>query len=130
MFAPLNLEGKVAVVIGGTSGMGRAISVGLAEAGADVVACSRRRDAAETTALESKAADGDRCRRADVADRKALIAAREAVLAGIGHIDILINCAGIIKRTPALEIPEEEWDSILETNLTALCALARCLRPQ
>lgn len=130
MFAPLNLEGKVAVVMGGTSGIGSAISVGLAEAGADVVACSRRSDAVEKTALEI-----ERCGRrslrveADVADRKSLVAAREAVLAGLGRVDILINCAGIIKRTPALDLGEDEWDSILETNLTGTLRSCQVFAP-
>jgi NAD(P)-dependent dehydrogenase (short-subunit alcohol dehydrogenase family) len=130
MFAPLSLEGKVAVVMGGTSGIGRAISLGLAEAGADVVSCSRRMDAVEAIAQEIE----NRGRRslriaADVANRASLAAARDALLAEFGRVDILINCAGMIKRTPALDIPEDEWDSILETNLTGTLRSCQIFAP-
>lgn len=130
MFKPLDLTGKVAVVMGGTSGIGSALSVGLAEAGADVVACSRRVDAVEQTALAIEQR-GRRTLRitADVADRASLTAARDAILAELGHIDILINCAGRIKRTPALELPEEEWDAILETNLTGTLRSCQVFAP-
>jgi NAD(P)-dependent dehydrogenase (short-subunit alcohol dehydrogenase family) len=119
MYQGLNLAGRVAVVMGGTSGIGKALSIGLAEAGADVVACSRRREASEPIAEEIESR-GKRTLRlaADVTDRASLTAARDSILAEFGHIDILINCAGRIKRIPALEIPEEEWSLTLETNLT------------
>jgi len=55
---------------------------------------------------------------ADVTDRRSLEAARDAVVTGFGKLDILVNCAGRIKRTPVLDLPEEEWNGILETNLT------------
>ena len=131
MFAPLSLEGKIAVVMGGTSGIGRAISVGLAEAGADVVSCSRRPDAVEETAREIECR-GRRSLRviADVADRESLIAARDAVIQGLGSIDILINCAGKIKRTAALDLPEDEWDSVLETNLTGTLRACQVFAPE
>lgn len=115
----LDLTGKVAVVVGGTAGIGRALTLGLAEAGADVVACARTKEAVEATAAEIEA-KGRRSLRAtaDVTDRKSLEAARDAVLAAFGKIDILVNCAGRIKRTKILDLGEEEWNGILETNLT------------
>jgi NAD(P)-dependent dehydrogenase (short-subunit alcohol dehydrogenase family) len=115
----LDLTGKVAVVLGGTAGIGRALSLGMAEAGADVVACARHAEAVETTAAEIEAR-GRRTVRAtaDVTDRASLEKARDAVLATLGRIDILVNCAGRIKRTPILDLPEEEWNGIVETNLT------------
>jgi len=115
----LDLTKRVAVVMGGTSGIGRALSLGMAEAGADVVACSRGRDAVEKTAVEIEA-KGRRTLRvpADVTDRPSLEKARDAVLAAFGQVDILVNCAGRIKRTPVLDLPEEEWNGIVETNLT------------
>lgn len=130
MFRPLSLEGKVAVVMGGTSGIGRAISLGLADAGADVVSCSRRVDAVEAIAHEIESR-GRRSLRiaADVTNRASLGAARDALLAGFGRVDILINSAGIIKRTPALDIPEEEWASILETNLTGTLRSCQVFAP-
>lgn len=115
----LELTGKVAVVLGGTAGIGRALSLGMAEAGADVIACARSADKVEATAAEIEA-KGRRTIRAaaDVCDRASLEAARDAVLAAFGRVDILVNCAGRIKRTPVLDLPEEEWNGIVETNLT------------
>jgi NAD(P)-dependent dehydrogenase (short-subunit alcohol dehydrogenase family) len=115
----LDLTGKVAVVLGGTAGIGRAFSLGMAEAGADVVACARTAETVEATAKEIEAR-GRRTVRAtaDVTDRASLEKARDAVLGAFGKIDILVNCAGRIKRTPILDLSEEEWSGILETNLT------------
>ncbi len=115
----LDLSGRVAVVLGGTSGIGRALARGLAEAGADVVACARTPEAVEATALEIEAR-GRRTIRAtaDVTDRASLESARQAVLAAFGHIDILVNSAGRIKRAPTLDLAEADWNGIVETNLT------------
>jgi NAD(P)-dependent dehydrogenase (short-subunit alcohol dehydrogenase family) len=130
MYRPLSLEGKVAVVMGGTSGIGNALSLGLAQAGADVIACSRRADAVEATAARVEAA-GRRTLRvtADVLDRDSILRARDAVLAAFGRIDILINCAGSIRRKPTLEVAEEEWDAILETNLTGTLRACQIFAP-
>jgi NAD(P)-dependent dehydrogenase (short-subunit alcohol dehydrogenase family) len=109
----------VAVVLGGTSGLGRAIAMGLGEAGADLVASSRRPDVVEDTA---KAIEGQGRRTlrvtSDVSDRGSLERLRDAVLQAFGRVDILVNAAGRTKRTPSLEVSEEEWGAILETNLT------------
>ena len=115
----LDLAGRVAVVTGGTAGIGRALALGLCDAGADVVACARTAEAVEKTAAEIEAR-GRRTIRAtaDVTDRASLERAKDATLAAFGRIDILVNCAGRIKRTPILDLPEEEWNGILETNLT------------
>jgi NAD(P)-dependent dehydrogenase (short-subunit alcohol dehydrogenase family) len=115
----LDLTGRVAVVTGGTSGIGRALSLGLAQAGADVVAFARTAEAVDKTAAEIEAL-GRRTIRAtaDVTDRASLEKARDATLAAFGRIDVLVNCAGRIKRTPVLQLSEEEWSGILETNLT------------
>jgi len=115
----LDLTGKVAVVVGGTAGIGRALALGLAEAGADVVATARTRETVDATAAEIEAR-GRRTIRvtADVTERASLEAARDAALAALGRIDVLVNCAGRIKRTPVLELSEQEWSGILETNLT------------
>src|SRR3954470_17435861 len=95
----LNLEGRTAVVLGGTSGIGRAISLGLADAGADVIAAARR--AAEiAAAADAIEAAGRKTLRlpADVTDRRSLEALRDATLAAFGKVDILVNCAGKTKR--------------------------------
>jgi NAD(P)-dependent dehydrogenase (short-subunit alcohol dehydrogenase family) len=117
-FAPLDLTGKVVVVTGGTSGIGRALSVGLAEAGADVVPTARRADLVETVAADIEAR-GRRTLRvpSDVTDRASLEAVREAVLRGLGRVDVLVNCAGRTKREPTLDQSEADWQAILDTNL-------------
>ena len=115
----LSLEGKVAVVTGGTSGIGRALSLGLAEAGADVIATARRQQQVDETAHEIEARGRETLRlSSDVCDRASLDKLLAATLEKFGKVDILINCAGKIKRTPTLSVSEEEWDDILNTNLT------------
>jgi NAD(P)-dependent dehydrogenase (short-subunit alcohol dehydrogenase family) len=114
-----NLEGKTAVVIGGTSGIGRALSLGLADAGADVIASSRRQAQVDEAAAEIERRGRQALRLcSDVRDRASLEELLSASLQRFAKIDILINCAGIIKRTPTLTMPEEEWDDVLDTNLT------------
>ena len=114
-----SLEGKVAVVAGGTSGIGRALSLGLAQAGADVIATARRIQLVKETAAAIEAL-GRRTLRisSDVGDRASLEQVLKAALDRFGKVDILVNCAGIIKRAPTLDFPEEEWTNILNTNLT------------
>jgi NAD(P)-dependent dehydrogenase (short-subunit alcohol dehydrogenase family) len=115
----LSLEGKIAVITGGTSGIGRALSLGFADAGADVVASARRQQQVDETAAEIEARGRQTLRLAsDVCDRASLEALLAAVLDRFGRVDILVNCAGKIKRTPTLTMPEEEWTDILNTNLT------------
>jgi NAD(P)-dependent dehydrogenase (short-subunit alcohol dehydrogenase family) len=115
----LSLEGKIAVVTGGTSGIGRALSLGLADAGADVIASARRQQQVDETAIEIEARGRQTLRlTSDVCDRASLERLLAATLGRFGKVDILINCAGKIKRTPTLTVPEEEWSEILNTNLT------------
>lgn len=114
-----SLEGRVAVVTGGTSGIGLALVRGLAEAGADVVPMSRRKEQVDAAADEVEQR-GRRAVRvtADVSDRASLQAALDATVEQLGKVDILVNCAGITKRTPTLDLGDEEWSGIIETNLT------------
>jgi NAD(P)-dependent dehydrogenase (short-subunit alcohol dehydrogenase family) len=115
----LSLENKVAVVTGGTSGIGRALSLGLADAGADVIATARRRKQVDDTAAEVEKLGRQTLRlTSDVSDRSSLEEVLTGALDRFGKVDILINCAGRIKRTPTLTMPEEEWTAILDTNLT------------
>jgi len=114
-----SLDGKVAVVVGGTSGIGRAISLGLADVGADVIATSRREKQVEDTASEIEARGRQTLRMtSDVSDRAPLEKLRDAALARFGKVDIFVNCAGMIKRRPTLDMPVSEWNQILDTNLT------------
>jgi NAD(P)-dependent dehydrogenase (short-subunit alcohol dehydrogenase family) len=120
-FRPLDLSGRVAVVIGGTSGIGRAIAHGLAEAGADVVPTSRRSEQVESTAKEIEQR-GRRSLRitSDVADRKSLEQLLQKSVSAFGKVHILVNSAGKTKRTPTIDVPESEWNDIMETNLTGV----------
>jgi NAD(P)-dependent dehydrogenase (short-subunit alcohol dehydrogenase family) len=118
-YAPLELTGRVAVVVGGTSGIGRAIAHGLAEAGADVVPTSRRMEQVEAAAAEIE----ERGRRTlrvttDVSDRATLEAALDACVEAFGRVDILVNSAGRTKRAPTLDFDDGDWQDILDTNLT------------
>jgi NAD(P)-dependent dehydrogenase (short-subunit alcohol dehydrogenase family) len=114
-----DLTGRIAVVVGGTSGIGRAIANGLAEAGANVIPTGRRADMVEVAAEEIEV-HGRRSLRisSDVLDRPSLQALLDAAVAEFGKVDILVNAAGRTKRTPFLDVEESEWNEILETNLT------------
>ncbi|AXC11565.1 putative gluconate dehydrogenase [Acidisarcina polymorpha] len=114
-----SLHGKTAVVLGGTSGIGRTLSLGLADAGADVIASARRQQQVEETADEIEQRGRKSLRlTADMSDRGSLERLLAATLDAFGDVHILINCAGRIKRTPTLTMPEDEWASIIDTNLT------------
>ncbi len=116
-----DLAGRVAVVIGGTSGLGRALAIGLAEAGADVVPTGRRSDRMDEvcTALESLGRKTLR-QPADVSSRASIDALRDAVLEGLGRVDILLNAAGRTFRKPTREVSEPEWEDLMDTNVTGI----------
>ena len=118
-YTSFDLSGRTAVVVGGTSGIGRTIALGLAEAGADVVPSARRAEMVEETAKKIEAL-GRRSLRvaADVLDRPSLEVLLDRTVAEFGKVDILVYAAGRTKRTPFLEVEESEWSEILETNLT------------
>ncbi len=114
-----NLEGRVAVVLGGTSGIGRAIALGLAEAGADVVASGRREALVADLAAEIEKLGRKTLRQTvDASSRASIDALRDAVLHQLGRVDILVNSAGQIFRKPTTAITESEWNGILDVNLT------------
>src|SRR5207302_3258882 len=102
-------------------GIGRAIALGLAEAGADVVPSSRRAEQVEVAAKEIEQR-GRRTLRAtsDVGNRASLEQLLRSAISALGKVDILVNSAGKTKRTPTLDVPESEWNDILETNLTGV----------
>jgi NAD(P)-dependent dehydrogenase (short-subunit alcohol dehydrogenase family) len=125
MYKQLDLAGKVAVVVGGSSGIGKVLALGLAKGGADVVSSARRKDLVDELAGEIEAL-GKRSLRVtcDVADRSSLERLLKACLDAFGKVDILVNAAGVTKRAPTLDYKEEDWNRILETNLTG--ALRAC----
>ena len=114
-----SLRERVAVVVGGTSGIGRVLALGLADAGAHVVASARRADLVEGVAALIEAR-GVRTLAApsDVTDRASLVSLRSKVMEAFGQIDVLVNCAGRTKRGPTLDFSEQDWNDILECNLT------------
>jgi len=117
-YSRLELDGKVAIVIGGSSGIGRSIACGLAEAGADVVPTARRLEQVEATAAEIEAL-GRRSLRvtSDVTDRGSLNNVLSAVVEAFGKVDILVNSAGYNQRAPTLDLPEAHWNRLIDTNL-------------
>jgi NAD(P)-dependent dehydrogenase (short-subunit alcohol dehydrogenase family) len=113
------LSGRVAVVVGGTSGIGRALALGLADAGATVVVTARRAAQVDEVASEIEARGRPTLRMtADVTDQASLVGVRDACLAAFDHIDILICAAGVTERVPSLEMPGDDWQRVLDTNVT------------
>src|SRR5215470_11366637 len=124
----LDLNGKTAIVIGGTSGIGLEMAKGLAQAGADVVATGRRVDLVQAAAKEIRAL-GRRSLEVpcDVTEESTITTLLKATCDEFGSVQILVNCAGRTKRTPTLELPDAEWNSILETNLTGTLRACRVI---
>jgi NAD(P)-dependent dehydrogenase (short-subunit alcohol dehydrogenase family) len=125
-FPALDLTDRIAVVIGATSGIGKAIALGLADAGADVVPTGRRAKLAKEAANEIEA----RGRRslamaADVSDSGSLQALADATIKKFGKVDILVNAAGRTVRRPTLEVSDSEWNEIMDTNLTGMLRACR-----
>jgi NAD(P)-dependent dehydrogenase (short-subunit alcohol dehydrogenase family) len=125
-FSGLDLSGRTAVVVGATSGIGRAIAIALADAGADVVPTGRRTNLARETADEIET----RGRRslamsADVQDLDSLQALGQAVIEKFGKVDILVNAAGRTVRRPTIDVSDAEWNAILDTNLTGTLRACR-----
>jgi NAD(P)-dependent dehydrogenase (short-subunit alcohol dehydrogenase family) len=125
-FPALDLTDRIAVVIGATSGIGKAIALGLADAGADVVPAGRRAKLAKEAASEVEA----RGRRslamaADVSDSGSLQALADATIKKFGKVDILVNAAGRTVRRPTLEVSDSEWNEIMDTNLTGMLRACR-----
>jgi NAD(P)-dependent dehydrogenase (short-subunit alcohol dehydrogenase family) len=115
----LSLQDRVAVVIGGTSGIGRTLALGLAEAGAEVVATGRRQAEVDAVSAElRKLGRRTVAQTCDVVERRSLEDLRARVVESLGKVDVLVNCAGRTKKVPTLEMSDEDWDAILETNLT------------
>src|SRR5678809_93004 len=116
-YSPLELNGKVAVVVGGTSGIGRAIAHGFAQAGADVIPTSRRAEQVEQTAREIEEL-GRRSLRvtSDVSEHASLERVLREAIGAFGKLDILVNSPGQTKRAPTIYFSEDDWNAIIDTN--------------
>lgn len=126
-----DLSGRVAVVLGGTSGLGKAISVGLAAHGASVVPGGRRADAVASVCEEIKRLGSQTLETTvDVTDQQSITRFRDASLRELGgHIDILVNAAGITFRKPTMDVSDEEWSLLFDTNLEGVlhaCQIFHC----
>jgi 2-deoxy-D-gluconate 3-dehydrogenase len=119
------LDGAVALVTGASAGLGAAMAVALAEAGADVVAHGNSRSPAGTCARIERTGRRAVPITGDLGDRTVSARLVDDTVAALGRIDILINNAGIIRRTPAVEHTDEDWDRVMEINLTSAFRLAR-----
>ncbi len=125
-----DLTGKTAVVVGGTSGIGRVLALGLADAGADVVATARREHLVDEVATEIERR-GRRTLRmaADVADEGALAALRDTVIMAFGQVDVVLSCAGTTRRAPTLDMDTAEWQRIVDVNLTGTLRAFKAFAP-
>jgi len=114
-----DLTGRVAVISGGSIGLGRQMAEGLAEMGANLVLCARKKERCEQAAEELRALGVDTLALAcDVTNKTAIEAVVDATLAKFGRIDILVNNAGVSWGAPVEEMTLEQWDKVLSTNLT------------
>jgi gluconate 5-dehydrogenase len=124
--ALFDLTGKVALVTGSSSGLGRSIARGIGEAGATVVVNGRRADRLKQTVAEFRAAGLDaHAWRFDVTSEPAVTEAVAAIEAEVGPIGILVNNAGIQRRAPLVDMPAETWDEVLAHNLTSVFIVGR-----
>ncbi|WP_225336383.1 SDR family NAD(P)-dependent oxidoreductase [Halomicrobium urmianum] len=115
---PVTVEGKTAVVIGATSGIGRAIALGFAEEGANVVATSRTEERVERTAEEIRERGADTIEvTCDVTDRESIRELRDATIEEFGDVDILVNSPSYIARKGVADVTEEEWDQVFDVQL-------------
>jgi 3-oxoacyl-[acyl-carrier protein] reductase len=125
------LSGKVALVTGGSRGIGRAITLALAGQGCQVFCCYRSDHAAAEQLCQEAAAQGWRvtATQADVSERSAVDALVADLLAQHSRMDILVNNAGLFPRTPVVEMSDDEWERVLRTNLTGAFYCARAVLP-
>jgi NAD(P)-dependent dehydrogenase (short-subunit alcohol dehydrogenase family) len=123
----LDLSNRVAVVIGGTSGIGRAIAIGLVQHGADVVPTGRRANHLEEV-CRSIDETGRRTLHqvTDIGDRASIDSLRDRVVQEFGRVDILVNAAGYTFKQPAIKLCEEQWSAIMDTNVTGALRTCQC----
>jgi NAD(P)-dependent dehydrogenase (short-subunit alcohol dehydrogenase family) len=125
-----DLTGRTAVVVGGTSGIGRVLALGLADAGADVVATARRQALVDEVAAEIERRGRRTLKIAtDVGDEASLASMRDAVIRAWGRVDIVVSCAGMTRRAPTLEMDTAEWQRIVDVNLTGTLRAYKAFAP-
>ena len=122
-----SLQGRVALVTGASRGLGAAMAMGLAQAGADIVLHDRAESCDSERAIIERTGVRTCCLKADLSDRGAADAMAEAAIKTMGRVDILVNNAGIIRRTPAVDFSDADWDDVIEVNLTAVFRLCRAV---
>ncbi len=117
----MDLSGRVVAVIGGTSGIGRELSIGLAHAGANVVPTGRREGLVDEVCAAVESTGATTLRHAcDVGSRQSIDEFRDAVLAQFGRVDVLLNAAGRTFRKPTKDVTEADWNSLMDVNLTGM----------
>lgn len=120
-----SLEGKVAIVTGGNTGLGQAYSVALAKAGADVFVVAHGTNWGDTKAIIESEGGNVAFIQADLANRDDIKRIVPACLEAFGKVDILVNNAGTIRRSPLLDYKEGDWDAVIELNLNAVYLLSQ-----
>ncbi|EMA54413.1 SDR family NAD(P)-dependent oxidoreductase [Halococcus salifodinae] len=126
----VTVDGKRAVVIGGTSGIGRAIAVGFAADGADVVASSRTESAVAETAEELQSAGAETVvQPCDVTDRESLVALRDQVVEELGGVDVLVTSQSAIARDPIASVSENDWATVLDVQLSGVHRACQVFAP-
>ena len=129
-YPKLDLTGKTAVVVGGSTGIGRTLALGLAQGGADVVSSARRIEFVNSLADEIEAVGRKTLRMTcDVGDRASLEKLLKECLRAFGKVDILVNAAGITKRAPTVNYLEDDWNRIMDTNLTGTLRTCQVFGP-
>jgi NAD(P)-dependent dehydrogenase (short-subunit alcohol dehydrogenase family) len=125
-----DLAGKTAVVVGGTSGIGRVLALGLADAGADVVATARRQNLVDEVGADIERRGRRTLKIAcDVGDERSLAALRDAVVAHFGRVDVVLCAAGTTRRAPTLEMDTAEWQRIVDVNLMGTLRAYKAFAP-
>lgn len=117
----IDLVGRTAVVVGGTSGIGKSLAVGMARAGANVIPTGRREANIDEVCREIEALGRKTMRKtADAGSRASLDEFRDAVLQEFGQVDVLLNAAGQTFRKPTIDVQEEEWNKVMDVNVAGI----------
>ena len=131
VLSAFQLEGRTVLVTGGSKGLGQAMALALAQAGADIAICSRHGDEAQAAADEIAAATGRRAFgfSADVTNRASILQLKQDCEANLGQIDILINNAGINIRKATPDLTEEDWDAVVDISVKGAFFCSQAFMP-